>query len=95
MSLKRTITLANGALFPQIGLGTWLSKPHEVENAVEIAIRAGYRHLDLARVYRNQDEVGRALKKVVPSVCKREELVGIRSFFLEIERWVRVLTCEW
>jgi len=74
MSLKRTITLANGALFPQIGLGTWLSKPHEVENAVEIAIKAGYRHLDLARVYRNQDEVGRALKKVVPSVCKREEL---------------------
>jgi L-glyceraldehyde reductase len=41
---------------------------------VEIAVRNGYRHLDLARVYQNQDEVGRALKKVIPSVVKREEL---------------------
>jgi L-glyceraldehyde reductase len=41
---------------------------------VEIAVRHGYRHLDLARVYQNQDEVGRALKKVIPSVVKREEL---------------------
>jgi len=74
MSFEHTLTLANGAVIPQIGLGTWLSKPHEVENAVEIAVRAGYRHLDLARIYRNQDEVGRALKKVIPSVVKREEL---------------------
>ena len=41
---------------------------------VEIAVRHGYRHLDLAMIYQNQDEVGRALKKVIPSVVKREEL---------------------
>lgn len=41
---------------------------------VEIAVRNGYRHLDLAMVYQNQDEVGRALKKVIPSVVQREEL---------------------
>jgi hypothetical protein len=41
---------------------------------VDIAIRNGYRHLDLAMVYRNQDEVGRALKKVIPSVVSREQL---------------------
>ena len=41
---------------------------------VEIAMRHGYRHLDLAMIYENQDEVGRALKKVIPSVVKREEL---------------------
>ncbi|EJD34997.1 Aldo/keto reductase [Auricularia subglabra TFB-10046 SS5] len=74
MSFGSTITLNNGATLPQIGLGTWLSKPHEVENAVEIAVRNGYRHLDLAYIYGNQDEVGRALKKVIPSVVKREEL---------------------
>jgi len=34
MSLGKTITLSNGAKLPQIGLGTWLSKPNEVENAV-------------------------------------------------------------
>jgi L-glyceraldehyde reductase len=41
---------------------------------VEIAVRNGYRHLDLAMIYENQDEVGAALKKVIPSVVKREEL---------------------
>lgn len=74
MSFGKTITLSNGAKLPRIGLGTWMSKPNEVENAVEIAVRNGYRHLDLAMIYENQDEVGRALKKVIPSVVKREEL---------------------
>ncbi|KAF9237881.1 NADP-dependent oxidoreductase domain-containing protein [Melanogaster broomeanus] len=74
MSLGKVIPLNTDAKIPQIGLGTWLSKPNEVENAVEIAVRNGYRHLDLARVYQNQDEVGRALKKVIPSVVSREEL---------------------
>jgi L-glyceraldehyde reductase len=41
---------------------------------VEYAVRNGYRHLDLAKVYENQHEVGVALKKVIPSVVKREEL---------------------
>lgn len=41
---------------------------------VEYAVRNGYRHLDLAMIYENQDEVGAALKKVIPSVVKREEL---------------------
>ncbi|CDS00250.1 related to GCY1-galactose-induced protein of aldo/keto reductase family [Sporisorium scitamineum] len=74
MSLNKTITLNDGNKIPQIGLGTWLSKPGEVENAVEIAVKAGYRHLDLAKIYQNQHEVGAALKKVIPSVVKREEL---------------------
>ncbi|KAI4524590.1 NADP-dependent oxidoreductase domain-containing protein [Schizophyllum commune] len=74
MSFGKTLSLNTSATIPQIGLGTWLSKPKEVENAVEIAVRHGYRHLDLARVYENQDEVGAALKKVIPSVVKREDL---------------------
>nr|UOP57069.1 putative aldo-keto reductase family 1 member A1 [Thecaphora frezii] len=74
MSLNKTITLNDGNKIPQIGLGTWLSKPGEVEAAVVHAINAGYRHLDLAKIYYNQHEVGAALKKTVPSVVKREEL---------------------
>ncbi|KAF7296704.1 Aldo-ket-red domain-containing protein [Mycena chlorophos] len=73
-SHDKTITLWDGSRMPQLGFGTWLAKPHEVELAVEIAVRAGYRHLDLAMVYENQAEVGAALKKVIPSVVKREEL---------------------
>jgi L-glyceraldehyde reductase len=41
---------------------------------VEFAVRNGYRHLDLAMCYENQDEVGAALKKVIGPVVKREEL---------------------
>ncbi|KAJ7935374.1 NADP-dependent oxidoreductase domain-containing protein [Mycena leptocephala] len=74
MSFGKILTLSSGTPLPQIGLGTWMSKPKEVENAVEIAVRNGYRHLDLAMIYENQDEVGAALKKVIPSVVKREEL---------------------
>ncbi|EKM81198.1 hypothetical protein AGABI1DRAFT_84126 [Agaricus bisporus var. burnettii JB137-S8] len=74
MSFGKSITLSTGAKIPRVGLGTWQSEPNEVEKAVEIAVRNGYRHLDLAYLYENQDEVGRALKKVIPSVVKREEL---------------------
>ncbi|KAF9262685.1 Aldo/keto reductase [Marasmius fiardii PR-910] len=74
MSFAKTITLSTGNSLRQIGLGTWLSKPKEVEHAVEFAVRNGYRHLDLAAIYQNQDEVGAALKKVIPSVVKREDL---------------------
>lgn len=74
MSLQKTITFNDGNKMPQIGLGTWLSKPGEVENAVVEAVKAGYRHLDLAKIYQNQHEVGAALKKLVPSVVKREDL---------------------
>ncbi len=46
----------------------------EVGNAVEIAVKGRLRHLDLAKIYQNQTEIGEALKKVIPSVVKREEL---------------------
>ncbi|KAF8307165.1 Aldo/keto reductase [Clavulina sp. PMI_390] len=74
MSYGHTTTLASGAPLPVIGLGTWLSKPGEVKAAVEIAVKNGYRHLDLAMVYENQEEVGAALKELIPAVVKREEL---------------------
>ena len=38
MSFGKTITLSTGQKIPQIGLGTWLSKPNEVENAVRAPI---------------------------------------------------------
>jgi L-glyceraldehyde reductase len=66
MSFKKVLPLPSGNTIPQIGLGTWLSKPGEVKAAVEIAIKHGYRHLDLAMIYQNQREVGQALEKFLP-----------------------------
>ncbi|KAL2823660.1 NADP-dependent oxidoreductase domain-containing protein [Aspergillus cavernicola] len=63
MSLGRSFKLNSGYNIPAIGLGTWLSKPHEVENAVEAALRAGYRHIDAAACYLNEAEVGNGWKR--------------------------------
>jgi glycerol 2-dehydrogenase (NADP+) len=52
-------------------LGTWQSKPGEVEHAVEAALRAGYRHIDTALAYGNESEVGAGIKA---SGVPREEI---------------------
>ena len=56
-------------------LRTWQSKPGEVAAAVEIALKAGYRQLDCAHNYDNEDEIGEALQKCFKEgVCKREDV---------------------
>ncbi|CAO3678571.1 hypothetical protein G6F70_004407 [Rhizopus microsporus] len=63
MALNRKLTLYTGAEIPQIGLGTWLSKPNEVRDAVKYALEIGYRHLDCAYCYCNEDEVGQGIRE--------------------------------
>ncbi|VUC29048.1 unnamed protein product [Clonostachys rosea] len=59
---KRTITLNDGNKIPVIGLGTFLSAPNEVTNAVVAAWKCGMRHFDCAQFYQNEVEVGQALR---------------------------------
>jgi len=61
--LIHTTALNTGAEMPLVGLGTWLSKPDEVRKAVKYALETGYRHLDCAYVYRNEDEVGQGIRE--------------------------------
>src|SRR5262245_41117459 len=54
--------LSGGGQIPLLGFGTWQLRGDEARQAVEWALEAGYRHLDSATGYRNQTEVGAALK---------------------------------
>jgi len=56
-------TLNDGHKIPVVGLGTWKSEPGEATyKAVLDSINAGYRHIDTARAYDNETDVGRAVK---------------------------------
>ncbi|KAL5002468.1 NADP-dependent oxidoreductase domain-containing protein [Aspergillus recurvatus] len=71
MALQRKFKLNTGYEIPAVGLGTWQSKPSEVQEAVTAALNIGYRHIDAAAVYGNEREVGNGIKA---SGVPREEI---------------------
>jgi len=78
MSLGRVVTLRNGLKIPQIGFGTWQSKPGEVERAVAEAIKVGFRHIDCALVYNNQNEVADGIRD---AGIDRKELILVSKLW--------------
>ncbi|ONI68125.1 oxidoreductase [Kribbella sp. ALI-6-A] len=71
MSTVPTITLDNGVEIPQLGLGVWQVENDIVTGVVEAAFEAGYRHIDTAAIYGNEQGVGRAIAN---AGLPREEL---------------------
>lgn len=75
----QTVKLNNGIEMPILGYGVFLVDPKECERCVTDAINTGYRMIDTAQAYYNEEGVGEAIKK---SGIKREE------FFLVTKVWI-------
>jgi len=62
-SLHETFVLENGVAIPKIGLGTWQVPNGETTyHAVSFALKNGYRHIDTAYAYHNEESVGKAVR---------------------------------
>ena len=70
--------LSNGIQIPALGFGTWKVKGDDCVNAVKAAIEVGYRHIDTAWVYKNEKEVGKAI---------RESGIPRSDFFITTKCW--------
>jgi 2,5-diketo-D-gluconate reductase A len=75
-----TVALNNGVEMPILGFGVYQVPPDQTKAAVSVALEAGYRSLDTAAAYLNEEEVGRAIKA---SGIPREEL------FVTTKLWVQ------
>ena len=76
---QQYVELSSGYKMPLIGLGTWLSKSHEVEESVKIALLNGYKLIDCAQAYQNQKDIGNALKSLFAKGKVKREDVFIAS----------------
>ncbi|HEX2402466.1 MAG TPA: aldo/keto reductase, partial [Mycobacterium sp.] len=63
MSQTPAIKLNDGADIPQLGFGTYKVDPDRTADAVRTALEVGYRHIDTAQMYRNEQGVGRAIRE--------------------------------
>jgi alcohol dehydrogenase (NADP+) len=75
----KTQELRDGTRMPALGLGTWKSEPEAVYKAVRSAIEVGYRHIDCAAIYQNEEEVGRALTDAFQAGDAKREEVWVTS----------------
>ncbi len=79
INLQSTKKLNNGVEIPRIGLGVFRAKDgNETSNAVKWALEAGYRHIDTAAIYGNEESVGKGMK---------ESGVPRKDIFLTTKLW--------
>jgi diketogulonate reductase-like aldo/keto reductase len=72
------VTLSNGLKMPQIGLGMWDTYEEEAADAVCKALQLGYRHIDTAMFYKNEEAVGKGIRM---SGVPREEITVVTKIW--------------
>lgn len=100
--MRHTFTLGNGVEIPAVGFGTYKTAEGNDEAIISEAIRQGYRHLDTATFYFNEEAVGKAVKN---SGLPREEFfitskvwrdrLGYESTLEEFEKSLKQLDTEY
>lgn len=82
-TLTDKFTLSNGSQIPCVGFGTWQSADgEECYNAVMEALKAGYRHIDTATAYENEESVGKAINDFM-----KESGVDRKEIFVTTKLW--------
>lgn len=84
MILQDTYTLSNGLEIPKIAFGTWLIDNSEVAQAVRDAVAIGYRHIDTAQAYGNEQGVGEGIRT---GSVPREEIFLTTKLAAEIKSY--------
>ncbi len=79
--MKAHLVQANGVGIPAIGLGTWKLKGQECTEAVRRALEIGYRHIDTAAIYENEEAVGKGIR--LSGVPREEIFVTTKIWFPE------------
>ncbi|HMO18454.1 MAG TPA: aldo/keto reductase [Oligoflexia bacterium] len=72
----------SGLNIPPLGLGTWKIAPDKVGEVIQTSIRMGYRHIDCAYIYGNEDQIGESL-----SVCFNEGLITREDIWITGKLW--------
>ena len=80
----RDFVLSNGVKIPEIGYGTWLVDNKVAYNCVTMALDAGYRHIDSAQAYGNEENVGKAVREYP---LKREEIFVTTKVMAELKTY--------
>src|SRR3954447_18708068 len=84
MILEDTYTLANGLQIPKLGLGTWFIDNDDTPEAVRQATTIGYRHIDTAQAYGNEEGVGDGIRSCG---LPRDELFVTTKLAAEIKSY--------
>lgn len=84
MVLQETYTLNNGLEIPKLALGTWFIGNDVVGEAVKEAVKLGYRHIDTAQAYQNEQGVGEGVRN---SGIAREELFITTKLAAEVKSY--------
>ena len=82
--MEKYLKLSNGNLIPALAYGTWLIDNAIAEECVKNAIKAGYRHIDTAQAYGNEEGVGKGIRN---SGIKREDLFVTTKVMAEYKNY--------